>query len=286
LQPIPYKHFLLTIIEDLKWYGKWLYSIFKFALMIKRKDKKVMQKPQIVKSKKPPSRHEVWKMFNRIARWYDMLNHTLSLGRDIAWRKRVANYLPHRDNLSLLDLATGTVDLLLSLYQTADTIESGVGLDMAENMLTIATKKINQNKLQNSLSVVRGNVLAIPFNDSSFDVVSIAFGIRNVSDVSLGLREMYRILKPQGKALILEFSLPANSLVRRVYLLYFHYLLPLIGSLISGDRHAYKYLNRTVETFPYGDRFCKVMENAGFDNVEAHPLTLGIATIYQGTKVE
>ncbi|NOY88392.1 MAG: bifunctional demethylmenaquinone methyltransferase/2-methoxy-6-polyprenyl-1,4-benzoquinol methylase UbiE [FCB group bacterium] len=244
-----------------------------------------MKRLQAEQSKKSPNRREVWKMFNRIARWYDLLNHTLSFGRDIAWRKRVANYLPRRENLSLLDLATGTGDLLLSLYQTADTIESGVGLDMAENMLAIATKKINQNKFQNALSIVRGDALAIPFNDSSFDVVTIAFGIRNVSDVALGLREMYRILKPQGKALILEFSLPANSLVRRGYLLYFHYLLPLIGSLISGDRHAYKYLNRTVETFPYGDKFCKIMEDAGFEKVEAHPLTLGIATIYQGIRV-
>ena len=231
-----------------------------------------------------PSRAEVWKMFDRIAPRYDLLNRLLSCGRDVAWRKRVSQYLPDRTNMSILDLATGTADLLISLYSNDDGVRSGVGMDMAGEMLKIARKKINDGKNQHALSVVQGDATNLPFDDGSFDAVTIAFGIRNLTDVPKGLSQMYRVLNEGGRALILEFSLPENWMMRKLYLLYFRYVLPIVGSLISGDSYAYRYLNKTVETFPYGREFCALMEQAGFADVRAHRLTFGIASIYEGTR--
>ncbi len=223
-------------------------------------------------------------MFDRIAHRYDLLNRLLSLGRDVAWRKRVSSFLPGRHNMSVLDLATGTADLLISVYENSGRVALGVGVDMAGKMLALAHKKITQRKLEEALTAVRGNVNSLPFADGSFDAVTIAFGIRNLEDVSAGLNEMHRVLNAGGKALILEFSLPANWFVRWLYLVYFRYILPLIGAVISGDSYAYRYLNRTVEKFPYGKEFCRLMEHAGFQDVHVHPLTFGIATIYEGTR--
>ncbi|UCG61594.1 MAG: bifunctional demethylmenaquinone methyltransferase/2-methoxy-6-polyprenyl-1,4-benzoquinol methylase UbiE [Candidatus Zixiibacteriota bacterium] len=222
-------------------------------------------------------------MFDRIAHRYDLLNRLLSMGRDVAWRKQVTSYLPKRENLSVLDLATGTADLLISVYENSGQASTGVGVDMAGKMLTLARKKIAGKRLNSSLSVVKADATVLPFADRSYDAVTIAFGIRNFTDVSAGLKEMHRVLNPGGKALILEFSLPQNWLVRTTYLLYFRFILPVIGALISGDRYAYRYLNRTVETFPYGAQFCELLKEAGFEDVRANPVTFGIATIYEGT---
>lgn len=236
-----------------------------------------------IRESAPPSRRDVWRMFDRIAPRYDLLNHLLSLNRDRAWRKRMVRFLPEGGNLAVLDLATGTGDQLLSLYVTG-TVSFGVGLDMAAEMMAIGLKKIEARGLADRLMMVRGDASAIPFADSSFDAVTITFGIRNLVDVRAGLAEMYRILRPHGRALILEFSLPNNSLLRRSYLLYFRHLLPRLGAVISGDRQAYRYLNQTVESFPYGDEFRALMRDAGFGAVVAYPLTLGVATIYCGEK--
>jgi demethylmenaquinone methyltransferase/2-methoxy-6-polyprenyl-1,4-benzoquinol methylase len=223
-------------------------------------------------------------MFDRIAPRYDLLNRLLSFGRDVAWRKQVSRYLPNRPELAVLDLATGTGDLLISLYKESGRVTSGVGMDLAEKMLELARKKIAAKNLDNILSVALGDAKQIPSAENSFDVVTIAFGIRNVDPVEKALSEMYRILKPGGRALILEFSLPENFLMRRLYLLYFRYVLPAVGAVISGDSYAYRYLNRTVETFPYGEDFCRLMKLAGFNDVKAHRLTFGVATIYEGSR--
>ncbi len=222
-------------------------------------------------------------MFDRIAPRYDLLNRLLSFGRDVAWRKQVSRYLPQKAELAILDLATGTGDLLISLHNESGRVVSGVGMDLAEKMLELAKKKIDARNLDKALSVTIGDAKEIPFANGSFDTVTIAFGIRNVDPVEKALKEMYRILNPGGKALILEFSLPANALMRRLYLLYFRYVLPAVGAVISGDSYAYRYLNRTVETFPYGEDFCRLMRLAGFNDVEAHRLTFGVATIYEGS---
>ncbi len=238
----------------------------------------------MTQEKSVPSRKEVWKMFDRIAHRYDLLNRLLSAGQDVVWRKKVGKFLPQKQKLHVLDVATGTADLLIYMRETNPAVASGVGIDMAEQMLAIGREKLAKKGLDQQFTLRTGNAEAIPFSDNQFDAATISFGIRNVTDVPKALREMHRVLKPSGRALILEFSLPNNNLLRTLYLFYFRNILPKIGGLISGDFYAYKYLNNTVETFPYGKDFCKLMEDAGFNNVRMTPLTFGIATIYYGDK--
>jgi demethylmenaquinone methyltransferase/2-methoxy-6-polyprenyl-1,4-benzoquinol methylase len=238
----------------------------------------------MTQEKAVPSRKEVWKMFDRIAHRYDLLNRLLSAGQDVIWRKKVGKFLPQKETLHVLDVATGTADLLIYMRETNPAVQSGVGIDMAEQMLAIGREKLTKKGIEKQFTLRTGNAEAIPFSDNQFDAATISFGIRNVTDVPKALREMQRVLKKGGRALILEFSLPENKLLRSLYLFYFRNILPKIGGLISGDFYAYKYLNNTVETFPYGKDFCKLMSDAGFKNVQMHPLTFGIATIYYGDK--
>jgi demethylmenaquinone methyltransferase/2-methoxy-6-polyprenyl-1,4-benzoquinol methylase len=234
--------------------------------------------------KKQPPRTDVWRMFDRIAGRYDLLNHLLSFGQDIIWRKKVASFLIDRDDQYILDLATGTADQLLYLFQSNTRIESAVGTDLATQMLEIGKGKVKKRELNDYIKLEEGSAEDINYPDNTFDALTISFGIRNVISVSRSLSEMYRVLKPSGKVLILEFSLPKNRLIRRIFVLYFRYVLPLLGSVISGDKYAYKYLNETVETFPYGDDFCHLLLKSGFQNVFKYPMTFGIATIYCGDK--
>jgi len=227
------------------------------------------------------SRLDVWRMFDRIAPRYDLLNRLLSMRRDVVWRKEMARQLPEGNALRILDLATGTADVLLSLIRHSPNIERGVGLDMSHQMLVRGKPKIASDS---RLSLMRSDATRIALPDRTFDAVTISFGIRNVLDVPAGLREMHRVLKPGGRAMVLEFSLPANAIIRWGYLLYFRNVLPLVGGLISGDAQAYRYLNETVETFPYGNAFCDLMRDAGLVDVQSKPLTFGIATLYCGDR--
>ena len=235
-------------------------------------------------AEKSPSRQDVYRMFDRIARRYDLVNRLLSFGQDISWRKKLAELLPDRQSQSILDLATGTGDVLLSLVKYSKNIRYGIGLDMSAKMLAEARRKLPGSAISKNLSLVRADATSIPCCDNSFDVVTIAFGIRNVTDVKESLSEMHRVLNDSGKVLILEFSLPPNFLIRKLHLFYLRYLLPAIGGLISGDKEAYHYLNRTIESFPYGSDFLKLLDEAGFKSTKAHPLTFGVATIYEGEK--
>jgi demethylmenaquinone methyltransferase/2-methoxy-6-polyprenyl-1,4-benzoquinol methylase len=236
------------------------------------------------KQTEAPSRRQVWRMFDRIARRYDFLNHTLSFGRDVAWRKKLVGLMPEKAGQIVLDLATGTGDVLLSLTQKSEKIEYGIGIDMAREMMNFGRAKIEEQKKPVKLQLLPGDALHIPFKNSTFDLVTIAFGIRNFADIDQSLQEIYRVLATSGRLLILEFSLPENVIIRAIYLFYFRYMLPGIGGLISGDRNAYHYLNRTVETFPYGADFSKFMEQNGFVNVGIKPLTFRVASIYRGDK--
>ena len=231
-----------------------------------------------------PSRVEVWKMFDRVARRYDLLNRILSLGIDCAWRRKMASFLPAGKDLHVLDLATGTGDQLLFLFQQSNRLKSGIGMDLAEKMLEIGRKKVSTRGLSKAISLRTGNAMDIPSRDNQFDAVTISFGIRNMTDVNKALKEMHRVLKPGGRILILEFSLPGNRFLRSGYLLYLRHILPRIGALFSGDPHAYGYLNKTIETFPRGEAFCRLLEDEGFADAAAQPLTFGIATIYRGDK--
>ncbi len=231
-----------------------------------------------------PSRVQVWKLFDRISHRYDLLNRLLSFNRDVKWRKDVVKHLGDSQDQAVLDLAAGTADLLITLCKESDKIRSGFGLDPAIKMMKIGREKLKKKDLTDRTLLIPGNAEDIPFRNNTMDAVTIAFGIRNLINVDKGLREMYRILKPGGRSIILEFSLPVNRLVRKTYLVYFRYILPWIGSIISGNKYAYNYLNRTVETFPYGNDFLKIMEKNGFINLKSSVLTLGVATIYIGEK--
>ncbi|MDE0837933.1 MAG: bifunctional demethylmenaquinone methyltransferase/2-methoxy-6-polyprenyl-1,4-benzoquinol methylase UbiE [Kiritimatiellae bacterium] len=231
-----------------------------------------------------PSRDAVWEMFDKIAPRYDMLNRLLSLRRDVAWRKRMATFLQNRSAVRLLDLATGTGDQILHFMDGGADIASAVGMDMSEQMLAVGRKKMTKRGLQDKVELSCGDAVEVPVDSDAFDATSISFGIRNVVDVSRALGEMRRALKPGGCALILEFSMPENSTLRSVYTFYLRHILPIVGGLISGDMYAYRYLNKTIETFPYGDAFCELMRDAGFENTSATPLTFGVASIYYGEK--
>ncbi len=231
-----------------------------------------------------PSRVDSWRMFDRIAPRYDLLNRLLSFRQDVRWRKKLIKYLPAGENQQILDLATGTADVLLTICNKTNHIDSGYGIDPAQNMLWLGRNKVEKSQLARSIQLLPGDAQAVPFRDNIFDSVTIAFGIRNVISVEQSLIQMYRVLKPAGRVLILEFSLPESRVFRWVYFFYFRRILPKIGKWISGDNEAYRYLNETVETFPYGEAFCELMRKTGFKNVEAIPLTFGIASIYSGDK--
>lgn len=231
-----------------------------------------------------PSRDGVGQMFDRIAPRYDLLNRLLSLRRDVAWRKRLSRYLPNQDNLHILDLASGTADVLLSLLRHSSRASRGTGIDLSVEMLRLGQYKIERAGADTALDLAAADAASLPFADESFDVATIAFGIRNFARFDDSLGEIRRVLGPGGRLLILEFSLPHNRLMRWAYLLYFRNILPRLGAVISGDSSAYTYLNKTVETFPYGKQFCDLLCSAGFQNVCHYPLTFGIATIYSADK--
>jgi demethylmenaquinone methyltransferase/2-methoxy-6-polyprenyl-1,4-benzoquinol methylase len=231
------------------------------------------------------SKSTSWQMFNRIAKTYDSVNRLLSFGLDVGWRKKVGLLLPKKEQVALLDLATGTADqVLLLCKEHPKKISEAIGMDLSEGMLEKGREKVDQQKLQNIIRLETGDAVNIPSENGRFDAITISFGIRNVPDVPASLREMHRVLRPEGKTLILEFSMPKNPLVRFGHLFYLRYVLPLVGGIISGDYEAYRYLNTSIEAFPYGESFCSLMKEAGFSTVRQHPVTFGIATIYEGIK--
>ena len=223
-------------------------------------------------------------MFDRIAPAYDFLNHLLSFGRDFSWRSSLANTVVKDKKLRILDLATGTGDVLISLLNKNPNITEAVGLDISENMLALCRRKITRRKLTNRIKLIRANVTANGLGDESFDVVTMGFGIRNTPDALKTLTEIHRLLKPSGTALILEFSIPSNRALRGFYLFYLRFFVPLLGRLLSGDKYAYRYLDTSIENFHHPNDFRRLMQKAGFSNVNATTLTFGIACLYQGTK--
>lgn len=223
-------------------------------------------------------------MFDGIARRYDFLNHALSLGCDVAWRRRLVLRVAERPVARVLDAATGTGDVMIAVTDACPGLRLNVGLDMAGQMLALGQRKIEKRGLASQAAMMRGTATNLPFQDGSFDAVTIAFGIRNVDDVNAALGAFLRVLRPGGRAFILEFSLPGNALLRSAYLFYFRHVLPRLGGWISGDRVAYQYLNQSVEAFPYGEAFCELLRKAGFTRVSAVGFTFGVATLYQGEK--
>ncbi len=228
------------------------------------------------------TKQPVFEIFDDIAPTYDRTNRILSGGIDLYWRRKMASLLPSAEKIKLLDLATGTGDQLLSLLKNSKKIDQAIGIDLAEEMLKIGRAKLKA--YDHLVTLKQASATAIPYLENTFNCATMSFGIRNVDNVPGCLREIYRVLRPEGKALILEFSLPTNRWIQKAYLLYLNKLLPHIGRLISAHKQAYTYLARTIQAFPQAGAFCKLMEEAGFSHVKAHPLTFGIVTIYQGEK--
>ena len=224
------------------------------------------------------------RMFDRIAPTYDLLNRLLSFGRDVVWRRRAARCLGDRGPIRVLDLATGTADLPIALLQECPRISDVVGVDCSEEMLRVGREKIGRRGLSDRVRLVRGDATNTPFSDASFDAVTMAFGIRNTPDAKATLDEIHRLLGPAGTAVVLEFSLPANPVMRWGYLAYLRFVIPVIGALVSRDRGAYRYLNQSIEAFHGPAAFWAMMEQAGFRDVSAAPLTGGVASIYKGSK--
>ncbi len=232
----------------------------------------------------PSARRSVGQMFDDIAPTYDFLNHLLSLAHDCSWRRRAVGRLDAERTLRVIDLATGTGDLLIAMLRDRPNITEAVGLDLSPNMLDVCRKKLRQRGRISRARLLCEDASATSFPENTFDAATMAFGIRNTADVLRTLREMHRILRPGGTALVLEFSLPSNALVRRCYLAYLRVAVPLIGSLVSRDKTAYRYLNKSIEGFHAPQEFLALMREAGFANVSAVPLTLGVASIYSGVK--
>jgi demethylmenaquinone methyltransferase/2-methoxy-6-polyprenyl-1,4-benzoquinol methylase len=228
--------------------------------------------------------YETWLIFEKIASRYDLTNHILSLGIDYFWRKKVSSIIVKEQEITIVDLATGTGDLLLAILKDHPNIVRALGIDMSPKMLSLAEAKFIKKKNYLNTSLRLGDVGCLPLNNNDWDYVTIAFGIRNTSDTFKSLQEMYRVLKTGGKVIVLEFSLPKNFFFRNIYLIYFRYILPWLGFLITRELGAYKYLNNSVENFPHGESFIILMEQAGFVKCQQYPLTFGIASIYIGQK--
>lgn len=232
-----------------------------------------------------PSRHEIWKMFDEISSTYDKVNRVMTFGLDRRWRDKLSNFLPEKKKLSILDCATGTGDQILSILRCRKDVYSVIGVDLAKEMLEIGRVKMGKALLAKKVSFQVADALSLPFQDHTFDCVTISFGIRNVTDVEQALKEFYRVLKVGGAVLILEGTVPTARWLQGIHLAYLRYCLPWIGGVISKNRNAYRYLNQTIETFPQGKAFCRLLQGSGFSRVKAHPLMKGVATIYQGEKV-
>ncbi|MEE4260723.1 MAG: bifunctional demethylmenaquinone methyltransferase/2-methoxy-6-polyprenyl-1,4-benzoquinol methylase UbiE [Bacteroidales bacterium] len=221
-------------------------------------------------------------MFNDIAPKYDFLNHFLSLGIDIQWRKKVRKLLAPYKPKTILDVATGTGDLAIELSKLQP--EKIIGLDIATNMLDIGKEKIKTKKLDQLIEMQLGDSEDLPFEDQMFDAVTVAFGVRNFENLQKGLREMNRVLKPGGIAAVLEFSKPKAFPVKQIYNFYFKYILPGFGKLVSKSKDAYTYLPESVSAFPEDKAFIDELRHAGFDKIIQKRLTMGIATLYSAHK--
>ncbi len=232
----------------------------------------------------PYSKAQSWKIFDAIYRRYDLLNTILSLGLDKMWRQKLLEFVPQRQNIQVLDLATGTADVIITLVANKANIKTALGIDLSKNMLRVGQKKVDAAKLSDRITLQTADAAKLPFLDNQFDMTTMAFGIRNVENPIIVLKEIYRVLNTDGRAVILEFSLPENFFIKCLYLVYLKFFVPLVGTLISGNFKAYFYLNHTIEKFPYGQVFIRMMRQCGFKRVSVTTLLFGVATIYVGEK--
>jgi len=227
-------------------------------------------------------KEEVADMFNNISHKYDFLNHFLSLGIDISWRKKAVKMVLDSGAREVLDVATGTADMAIMLAKKG--CAKVTGSDISEGMLAIGREKVSKEGLQNVVSLHSGDGENLPFPDNSFDAVTISFGIRNFENVAKGLQEMRRVLKPGGQLFILEFSNPKTFPGKQFYQLHFKFILPFWGRIFSKDTRAYTYLPESVKAFPDGAAFLELMQKNGFTQARQRTLSMGVASIYSAKK--
>ena len=227
-------------------------------------------------------KEQVTKMFDTISKEYDGLNRVISFGIDVKWRNKVVALVAETHPETILDIATGTGDLAINLVKTnANKI---IGADISEGMLEVGRKKIAAKHLEKTIEMVFGDSENLPFENNTFDAITVAFGIRNFENLEKGLSEILRVLKPNGIFVILETSVPEKTPYKQGYKFYTKYVLPNIGRLFSKDRSAYAYLSESASVFPYGETLNNILRNIGFIKVENKPQTFGVASIYTASK--
>ena len=225
---------------------------------------------------------QVEKMFDNISKEYDILNRVISFGIDISWRKKIVKILKSKNPSIILDVATGTGDLAIELVKT--NAKKIIGLDISKGMLDVGINKINHKNLNNTIEMVIGDSENLKYEDNFFDAVTVSFGVRNFESLDLGLREIFRVLKPNGSLVILETSNPTKFPFKQFYTVYSKFILPTIGKIFSKDKLAYNYLSESSAEFPYGEKFNNILKKIGFNSVVDFPQTFGVATIYVASK--
>jgi len=227
-------------------------------------------------------KEEVAEMFNNISKRYDFLNHFLSMGIDKIWRKKAVKILGQNNPKVILDIATGTGDFAVEALKLNPT--KVIGIDISQGMLDVGIEKMKKKKVDHIIDLQLGDSENLNFDDNYFDGYTVGFGVRNFENLEKGLGEMLRVLKPNGKAVILEFSKPKKFPIKQFYHVYSKYILPTIGKIVSKDARAYTYLPESIAAFPEGDAFITIMKKVGYKNVESKLVAGGIATIYSGDK--
>lgn len=225
---------------------------------------------------------QVEKMFDTISDNYDRLNRIMTFGTDIGWRKNVVKMVNDIQPHSILDIATGTGDLAIMMART--TAERIVGLDLSEGMLQVGKEKVRALQLENKIEMLWGDSENLPFQDNTFDAITVSFGVRNFENLEKGLSEILRVLKPNGIFVILESSVPTKFPFKQGYNIYTKTIVPLMGKLFSKDQKAYEYLQESMKNFPYGEALNQILRSVGFKNVQHYPQTMGVATIYSSRK--
>ncbi len=228
-------------------------------------------------------KEQVEQMFDTISGNYDGLNRVISFGTDVKWRKKVLAAILNHQPDSILDIATGTGDLAIKFAEKSAATKI-IGLDLSDGMLSVAKKKVDNSPLEQKVEFIKGDSEALPFEDNSFDAITVSFGIRNFENLEKGLSEILRVLKPKGLFIILETSVPTKFPFKQGYQIHSKFILPLIGKLFSKDKVAYSYLSESASVFPYGKELNNILQKIGFINVDYKPQTFGVATIYTASK--
>ncbi len=236
-------------------------------------------------TKDTSKKEQVAEMFDNIAHSYDFLNHFFSLGIDKIWRKKALQILKKENPTSILDVATGTGDFALQGIKNGVPATGKItGLDISNGMLEIGRKKISKRDLGDRIEMVQGDSENLPFEDNTFDATMVAFGVRNFQNLSAGLKDMNRVIKPGATCVVLEFSKPKKFPIKQIFGFYFKRIMPALGKLVSKDSRAYTYLPESVDAFPEGSAFIEIMHECGYQNCQQKMLFGGVASIYWGKK--